>query len=305
MTSKTHSLRYRLKAVFPHFVTTFLRGIETYIRRMWYWGQVMRQVKGRVVKDKAKLWLSFFAAPVTALRGLDKWQNPMVYWEASVKVSGVGQFKVRAGCDDLIHVAPVREPAIFKLLRTSLKPGDVFVDAGANIGVYSVLAANLVGPAGHVIAIEMMPDTAAVLRKHIELNQLNNVKIVEKALSDKSGETVTAYVEEGLFGQASIAGELNAHGKRSVTVTTATLDDIFAGSSEIRLMKMDLEGVEEPALRGALQILPLIQNVVFESWEAGGGTVGDILEDNGFKVSHLDGRDYLAVRSASIMSNTP
>ena len=292
----SNSLRHRLKAKLPRFITSGLRGFETYISRIGYWLQVMREVRGRTKKDNAKLWVSFLAASVVSMRNLDKWQNPMVLWDITVRVLGVGIFNVRANCDDLYHVIPSGEPEVFAAISRLLDTGGSFVDAGANIGKYSILAANRVGLEGRVIAIEMMPETALILRNHVEVNGARNIKVIEKALSDRAGETVTASVPENLHGQASISEELLSQNRRTISVETSTLDTILQGKYIIDLMKMDLEGVEPRALLGAEKSLQRIQNIIFEDWGKDGSETRQILKKHGYKISALDERNFLARR---------
>lgn len=68
-----------------------------------------------------------------------------------------------------------------------LKPGDVFVDVGANIGYFSLLASKLVGPGGRVVAIEASPEVFDLLRRNLELNKAHNVRAVNVAISDREG----------------------------------------------------------------------------------------------------------------------
>jgi len=291
----TPTLRSTLKSVLPGFIRTPVVRTEPYLRRLRNWMQVVRYVRGVSFADRRAVWSAFFAAPVTSFFGLDRWRDPMLARDATVEVAGIGRFRVRAKCDDLWHVLPSRERAVLEAIRTRLKPGDTFVDAGANIGFYTIIASKLDAPTGQVKAIEMMPDTAAVLRENIRINGATNVIVVEKALSDVAGQSVTATVAEGKYGRASISTAFAAEGKREVTVLTTTLSDILAGVKHVRLMKMDIEGVEEMALRGAGEALEHIDDIVFEV-SGGESKVGSIWGDMGFTLSSLDGRNCIASR---------
>ena len=66
--------------------------------------------------------------------------------------------------------------------------GDGFVDVGANIGTYSLLARRLVGPTGRVVAFEPHPVAAARLRENVELNRIDNIEVHEAAVADVAGE---------------------------------------------------------------------------------------------------------------------
>jgi hypothetical protein len=151
-----------------------------YWQRLGRWGMVLIQVRGVSWHDQFKLLGSAVAAPAISLRSLSEWQDPVLLSDAVVRVGGIGTFHVRRWSDDLWHVLPWREREIHRALRRLLRSGDVFIDGGANIGIYTLLASQLVGPAGRVLAIEMMPDTAAILRRHVRENRCANVEIVEK-----------------------------------------------------------------------------------------------------------------------------
>lgn len=279
----------------------FRRVVRTgisYFDRLRIWSVVLCQVRGATWRDEVKLLVSASCAPMTAARHPLTWQDPILLFDATVRITGIGRFHVRAHSDDLWHTVPWRERRVIDAIRRYLRAGDVFVDGGANIGFFSVLASGIVGPDGHVVAIEMMPDTATILGKHLEENRVDNVTIVPKALSRRSGETVTAQVREGHYGQASIAlgGEID-YG-HAVTVETATLSDILAPYPRIAFLKLDLEGAEVAALDGASGILDRVRVVVLERWDPHDGA-GDLLQKNGFRMEPMDGRNWLAVRMAA------
>lgn len=131
-----------------------------------------------------------------------------------------------------------------KRMVGELRPGAVFYDVGANAGFYSLLAAVLVAP-GPVYAFEPLPANAAYLRKHLELNRIQNVKLFELALSDHVGTAPFAAEETRAMGKLGPRGIL--------TVQSSTLDALI---QEQRLappdfIKMDIEGAEFLALLGA------------------------------------------------------
>ena len=78
-----------------------------------------------------------------------------------------------------------------RVLKRLLRPGDHFIDGGANIGYFTLLAARLVGPAGRVDAFEPLPENHARLLAHLDLNGLaDRVRVHRLALSDRAGEAV-------------------------------------------------------------------------------------------------------------------
>lgn len=280
----------------PNSIRRLLAALIHYAQRLGRWVIILNQVRGASWRDHLKLVGSAAAAPVTALGDLSHWQDPVLLFDADVRVRGVGCFHVRRRSDDLWHVLPWREQDIHHALEQILGPGDIFVDAGANIGVYTLLASRLVGPTGRVIAIEMMPDTAAILRRHVRENNCGNVEIVEKALSDRADVKVTARVQPGKYGQASIAASAAGWtGQEEREVSTATLDQICDGIERIRLVKLDLEGAELQALVGANATLKRTDYVIYES-HTSSGTLAELLKGAGFDVSISLGKDRLVQR---------
>lgn len=297
------SVRPFLKQALPPPARRVLRGALHYVQRVGRWAIILWQVRGSTWRDELTLWRSALAAPVISLRNLLKWQDPVLLADAAVEVRGIGRFMVRRRCDDLWHVLPWREQGVLAEIRSRLVPGEVFLDAGANIGVYTVLASRLVGRSGRVIAVEMIPDTADRLEDHIRINRLDNVTVVRRALSDVAGRVLTATVLSGKFGQATIVDNSEARGVRSqVDVTTTTLDEVTTGIANIALMKMDLEGAELQALRGAECTLARLRAAIYENW--GRARVEDDPLDRafveyGFQVRKVDGNNWLAVRKSA------
>jgi FkbM family methyltransferase len=234
--------------------------VLAYLRRLRIWLSIIADIRGASFTDELRMLASVLASPVTALRRLDRWADPICLVSFTAVVRGIGRFEVRAGTDDLFHVTPMRERPLIDYLRAHLRPGDVFVDAGANIGFYTVLAARLVGE-GRVYAIEMMDETAGALRRHLALNGLTNVTVIQRALSDRTGDIVHASVPRGSWGQASIIRSSDSHGQ---DVPTITLDDAI-DEPAIRVMKMDVEGAEKLTIAGGVRTLANTRALIFEA----------------------------------------
>lgn len=136
------------------------------------------------------------------------------------------------------------------LFRTA-KRGDIIFDVGANIGAYTVPLALRVGNEGHVYAFEALRANYEILLQNIALNALKNVTPVFGAVTDKSGTYEVPEVSERSenMGNYSLASESVGR----ITIPSLSLDDFVAENSieRINLMKIDIEGSETIALRGA------------------------------------------------------
>jgi FkbM family methyltransferase len=140
------------------------------------------------------------------------------------------------------------------MMRSLLRPGDVMIDGGANIGLYTVLAAATVGPQGRVIACEPSPTTMEILRGNVRLNNFSWVDLHEVAIAAAPGRLRLHVFEPG-SGYSSFAPADRTSGTQ-VEVEVTTLDDLAGELLErTALVKLDTEGAELLALRGAPRLL--------------------------------------------------
>ncbi|MEA2220711.1 MAG: hypothetical protein QOJ35_3337 [Solirubrobacteraceae bacterium] len=145
------------------------------------------------------------------------------------------------------------EPAS-RAMRALARPAGVVVDGGANIGLFTVLAATCVGREGRVVACEPAPATMALLRDNVERNGLHWVTLREAALAEAPGRLVLRVFDPG-SGYASFAPS-DAAGASEVDVEVTTLDELAGDELErVTLVKLDVEGAELRALRGASALL--------------------------------------------------
>lgn len=142
-----------------------------------------------------------------------------------------------------------------RLIAALLRPGDVFLDGGAHVGVFSLIAAAVVGPTGRVIACEPVPETMRLLEENVALNGFGWVEARNVALADGSGQR-TLYSFGPASGVSSFAPATTI-GSHQVLVDVTTLDDVVkcCDPTRVRLVKLDLEGAEVRALRGATALL--------------------------------------------------
>ncbi len=127
-------------------------------------------------------------------------------------------------------------------MRETIKPGDVFLDIGANIGLYSLVASQLVGPNGAVHSIEADPNTANRLSEHIQMNGCHNVTVHQLGISDRPGMLSLAVNQVGNRGGSSFLAESSV----KINVGCVTLQDFLATNQlqAVQMMKIDIEGME-------------------------------------------------------------
>jgi FkbM family methyltransferase len=187
------------------------------------------------------------------------------------------------------------EPIETRWILDRLRPGDVFVDVGANVGYFSLVAADAVGRLGRVFAFEPDPTNYAILQRNIALNRLQNVTAEQKAVTSWNG-SASLYLCETNKGDHRIfpAGPERA----VVAVETVRLDDYLAPLVDrVAVVKVDTQGAELLVVEGLGQVLEQGPALVLEYWPrglAGGGTTGaallDALARHGYEVREREVR---------------
>lgn len=131
---------------------------------------------------------------------------------------------------------------------SALGPGATFIDVGANVGFYSLLALDRVGPTGKVYSFEIDPRPLRCLRKTVAEFGLANMHVVDAAVSDKNGLLSFSPKAEHGHNQIDLTGGRNGHAIRSVR-----LDDWCAENeiARVDVIKVDVEGAEKLVLEGA------------------------------------------------------
>jgi FkbM family methyltransferase len=176
-----------------------------------------------------------------------------LWWlEATVDAKTVDGDVLRVDASDIVgkhlYYFGVWEPGLTGWLKRSLKPGHLFIDVGANIGYYSLLAARLVGSGGKVVAIEALPQTFQRLQENVERNRAQNVRAVNSAAWDKLARLKLFVRQEGPSGATTLlsawADQWNL--RRQVEIDAAPLA-LTLEATEIeraRIIKIDVEGAE-------------------------------------------------------------
>jgi FkbM family methyltransferase len=174
---------------------------------------------------------------------------------AKLEVPVAGGFRMRVETDGIGRVLAVEgiwEPHVTALFRSLLAPGDVCVDVGANIGYFTLLAARLVGPEGHVYALEPAPATFAALVSSVELNGFSNITTLCVAAGEAPGEAVLEDRDQSVLSAIRVEGKQATEGARTLTVPVQPVASVIRPCDlpRLRLVKVDVEGYELEVLRG-------------------------------------------------------
>ena len=266
--------------------------------------------KSRSLFDRCKGAIAWRLDPVRP-RSIVWWVRGICFSNAPViaKLGRGSGLKIRVYPHDVIgkniYKYGVFEADEVNLIMTLLEPGMIFLDAGANIGQYTVLGASRVGDTGRVHAFEPSPRVFKQLQYNVELNVLSSVCVLNNmALSNESGTARLSQCAPG----AEVYGSLgNAHWVREpiigyTEVVTATIDSYCTSMQvpRVDLIKMDIEGAELLALRGSERILrgPASPAIVLEMADANTAGFGyeaietwDYLGALGYKFYSFERRD--------------
>ncbi|WP_263366380.1 FkbM family methyltransferase [Edaphobacter bradus] len=137
--------------------------------------------------------------------------------------------------------------------KALLRPGDIVIDIGANIGVYTRFCSEFVGASGRVFSLEPIPETFSYLTNNVRSLGLTNVSCYNLAASDHDQDRATMSIPQYSTGGANIyEATLSQTGDIPVKVTR--LDTLFPDLSP-NLIKCDVEGHEVACINGALQII--------------------------------------------------
>lgn len=146
------------------------------------------------------------------------------------------------GLDDLV---------MFDLFETVLSRGDAVADVGANEGIHACVLGRCVEPDGRVWAYEPVPANVTRFETNLALNRLSNVTVRPVGVADEPGMLPFAFTSP----TAHNTGMSRFDPAASTTIPVVRLDDEFSDARPVRLIKIDVEGVEPKVVKGAHRIL--------------------------------------------------
>jgi FkbM family methyltransferase len=201
------------------------------------------------------------------------WDNLRLLAHADDRIAKLAVYTKLPDYDDMLFT--------LRYLRST----DTFVDVGANVGIYSLLASRAVAE-GQVLAFEPNPIAAERMRQNLRLNKLDNVVLQTAAVGTRAGSAaLTATLGTADHIAAGEPSEIN-----TISVSMTTLDVAVMGASPVSLVKIDVEGFEVEVLRGASDLLTrddapvwiMEVNGLSERYGAGDAMIEDIFRRHGY-----------------------
>jgi FkbM family methyltransferase len=164
------------------------------------------------------------------------------------------------------------EPELRAIMRAVLPVGGTAIDAGANVGWHTLLMARLVGPSGRVLAVEANPSICEQLARNVGINRLTHIDVIACALAES--DRTLAFSAVSADDPVSASGHVlsDATGETpSIQIAARRLDAIVSETpiQRLDLIKIDVEGFEWAALRGAEQTIAKFRPHILFEFDAG------------------------------------
>jgi len=198
------------------------------------------------------------------------------------------------------YLTGTKELEIERSFTALLAPGAVVYDLGGAVGYYTVIAARKVGPTGRVIAFEPLPANQEHLRHNVALNDFTHVECLGIAVGETAGRAQLQLGRAHTQGRlAELPGTPASVGVGTIDVEVAAIDDLI-GAGRIpppSVMKIDIEGAEVEALRGAAATLRDHRPALLMEMHGRAAEVAASLEPLGYRAS-IVGQPGRPLRSA-------
>ncbi|MFC5719621.1 FkbM family methyltransferase [Streptomyces gamaensis] len=160
-----------------------------------------------------------------------------------------------------LYLFGVWEPHLTRWLQRRLRPGDTFVDVGANVGYFSLLASQLVGEHGAVVAVEASPAFHRKLVEHARINGCCNIRAARVAVSDARRELTFVLASHRNLGANSIV-PYDGSAESTFTAEARPLAEVLTPPEVVnaRVLKIDVEGAEGSVVRGMVPLLDRLRD---------------------------------------------
>jgi FkbM family methyltransferase len=183
------------------------------------------------------------------------------------------------------------EPLIQDVFAEHVHSGGVVWDIGANIGFFSLIASRLVGD-GEVVAFEPLPANLEAIARNLELNGATNVRTVAVALGEAPGEADLSLHSESTWAKLDTSADTAFQQELEVTgrvrVEVSTIDRQMQTLAAPDLVKIDIEGAEVAALRGASTLLSEVRPTLICECHGTNEALSALLESHGYSLQTIE-----------------
>jgi len=229
---------------------------------------------------------------ITRLRR--EYQKPRQFEELTLTWGAKIRFQASEIVGRALWTVGVADPTVTEVIWRLADDGETAVDVGANIGYMTSLLAARVGARGKVIAFEPHPETFRLLSENVDVWRRDlgaRIETHQVALSDYDGDGLLGLPRD--FNQDRALASLSLSSDRiaaTIPIEVRRMDNLV--KEPIELMKIDIEGHELPALRGASELIGQrqVRDIIFEEHENYPTPVTDFLEGHGYTLFNLGQR---------------
>lgn len=201
----------------------------------------------------------------------------------------------RAGSTGIFITREFYEPELI-FLEKLLSPGDVFIDGGANFGIYTVVAARLVEETGHVFSFEPALESFPILEKNVKINNFTNTKLFQIGLSDREGKATFYHIDNAPNSYSLGANSQTDLSFEEITLISIDRFVVQENIERLNLIKLDVEGVEELVLRGSIIIIEKFRPIIlFEISEIAISRM-NLERDGAVNILHKHNYNFFSVR---------
>ena len=194
-------------------------------------GPVLTWAAARAVPRDSRVWMQVKSGPA---EGIWLRLNPRT---AAATLNGSGERRE------------------LEIVRDHLRPGMTFYDVGANIGIFSMMAARIVGSGGQVVAFEADPEIGERLREHARRNSFSWMSVEQKAAWRESGTVMFERVDASVSPDRGVGHVVDSKNERVVSLDAIALDDCSPKYRAPDFIKCDVEGAEGEVFQGARRLL--------------------------------------------------
>lgn len=173
----------------------------------------------------------------------------------------------------LVHYNQGFEYNTLNLFESYLKKDSIFLDVGANIGLFTLIASKTIGKEGKIYSFEPNPIIYKIFVENLKINNINNVLYFNKGLSDKEEKSYLIIPDDikAQYGDAYSYVSSNKKNEKNFNIELTTIDSFMEENNlkKLDIIKIDIEGGELICLKGAEKLLDSINKpiIIFEAYE--------------------------------------
>jgi len=193
------------------------------------------------------------------------------------------------------------EPMVQEALRRTVWPGGVVLDLGASVGPFSLLAAWLVGPQGHVISVEPQREYVQAINANAEMNGFRNIRVLHAAAGSHRGDMDVVITSEPMWTLMSSVGSHKLQTARERVNVLAIDDLVTAGEIPVPdVIKIDVEGSEIDVLNGMSQLLSRERPIIIAEMHDKNAEFCQVMADYRYDTTNLDGPERVQDAGPSV-----